>query len=201
MKLAYPAARKVDQVDEYFGTAVADPYRWMEELDSAELKEWVDAENALTQEFLADVPARGRIHARLMDLTNYERFGMPEREAGRLFYMRNSGLQNQSVLYWQDGEEGEAKVLIDPNTLSEDGTVALGSYSVSEDGRLIAYALSEAGSDIQRIHVRRVDTGGGPGGCGGVGEVQWDWVGEGWEWVLLLELWDAEWGTWRRRMR
>ena len=158
-KLAYPAARRVEQADEYFGTMVSDPYRWMEELDSAELKEWVDAENALTQEFLADVPARDRIHARLMGLTNYERFGMPEREAGRLFYMRNSGLQNQSVLYWQDGEEGEAKVLIDPNTFSEDGTVALGSHSVSEDGTLIAYSLSEAGSDIQRIHVRQVETG------------------------------------------
>ena len=84
---------------------------------------------------------------------------MPEREAGRLFYMRNSGLQNQSVLYWQQGEGGEATVLLDPNTLSEDGTVALGSYSMSDDGTLLAYALSEAGSDVQRVHVRRVDTG------------------------------------------
>ncbi len=162
-KLTYPAARRVEQVDEYFGTAVADPYRWMEDLDSPELKEWVDAENALTQEFLTGdaerAAARNRIHARLMELTNYERFGMPEREAGRLFFMRNSGLQNQSVLYWQDGEDGEAKVLIDPNALSEDATVALGSYSVSEDGTLIAYSLSEAGSDIQRIQVRRVATG------------------------------------------
>ena len=163
MKMEYPAARKVEQVDEYFGTRVSDPYRWMEDLESAELKQWVEAENALTQRFLTEDPAsaavRNRIHVRLMELTNYERVGMPEREGGRLFYMRNTGLQNQSVLYWQEGEDGQAKVLLDPNTLSADGTVALGSYSVSEDGKLIAYALSEAGSDIQRVHVKVVETG------------------------------------------
>ncbi len=159
MTLTYPAARQVEQVDEYFGTRVSDPYRWMEDLESVELKTWVEAENALTQSFLADVPERAHIHKRLMDLTNYERVGMPEREGGRLFYMRNTGLQNQSVLYWQEGEDGEAKVLLDPNTLSADATVALGSYSVSEDGRLIAYALSEAGSDLQRVHVKVVETG------------------------------------------
>jgi prolyl oligopeptidase len=157
--LRYPAARKTEQVDVYFGTAVADPYRWMEDLDSAELKAWVDAENALTQEFLSDVPARAKIHARLLELVNFERVGMPEREAGRLFFLRNTGLQNQSVLYWQEGEGGEARVLLDPNTLSDDGTVALGEWSVSEDGRLLAYALSEAGSDIQRVQVKAIDTG------------------------------------------
>ncbi len=159
MSLAYPAARKVKQVDDYFGTKISDPYRWMEDLDSAELKAWVEAENALTQRVLAEVPERSRVHARLTELTNYERFGMPVRRPGRMFYQRNSGLENQSVLYWQEGETGEAKILLNPNTLSGDGTVALGEYSVSEDGRLIAYALSEAGSDIQRVLVREVETG------------------------------------------
>ena len=157
--LVYPAARVSDHTDVYFGTTVADPYRWMEDVDSAEVKHWVDAENALTQSFLADVPARAKIHARLLELNNYERFSPPEHEAGRYFYRRNSGLQNQAVLYWQQGEQGEAKVLLDPNTLRADGTVALQGTSVTDDGKLLAYSLAEAGSDIEKIHVRRVDTG------------------------------------------
>ena len=157
--LVYPVARVSDHVDTYFGTVVADPYRWMEDVDSAEVKQWVDAENKLTQSFLADVPARAKIHKRLLELNDYERFSMPQREAGRYFYRRNSGLQNQAVLYWQQGEHGEAKVLLDPNTLRADGTVALQSTSVTEDGKLLAYSLAEAGSDIEKIHVRRVDTG------------------------------------------
>ena len=158
-KLVYPAARVSDHTDMYFGTAVADPYRWMEDVDSPEVKHWVDAENALTQSFLADVPARARIHARLMELNDYERFSPPSHEAGRYFYQRNSGLQNQAVLYWQQGADGVPKVLLDPNTLRADGTVALQSTSVTEDGKLLAYSLAEAGSDIEKIHVRRVDTG------------------------------------------
>ena len=157
--LVYPAARVSDHADVYFGTTVADPYRWMEEVDSPEVKHWVDAENTLTQQFLADVPARAKIHARLMQLNDYERFSAPEHEAGRLFYRRNSGLQNQAVLYWQQGEGGEARVLLDPNTLRADGTVALQSTSVTDDGKLLAYSLAEAGSDIEKIRVRRVDTG------------------------------------------
>jgi prolyl oligopeptidase len=159
----YPLARQGDQRDLYFGTAVADPYRWMEDVDSPEVKVWVDAENALTQRFLSGDPevgaARGRIHARLMELVDFERFSPPEHEAGRFFYRRNSGLQNQAVLLWQIGLEGEPQTLLDPNTLSPDGTIALGSTAVSEDGALLAYALSDAGSDIETIHVRRIDTG------------------------------------------
>ena len=158
--LKYPAARASDQKDVYFGTSVADPYRWMEDVDSGEVKTWVDAENALTQGYLEDVPARAKIHARLMELNDYERVSAPRRANGRLFFGRNSGLQNQSVVYWQQGAKGEAKVLIDPNTLAKDGTVALGGTAVSEDGTLFAYALSEAGSDLQKIHVRVVATGG-----------------------------------------
>jgi prolyl oligopeptidase len=157
--LHYPAARAGDQVDDYFGTKVHDPYRWMEDVDSADVKTWVDAENALTQSFLADVPARDKIHARLMELNDYERFSAPRVEAGRYFYHRNSGLQNQAVLLWQQGATGEAKVSIDPNTLAKDGTVALDSFSVSDDGKLMAYALAEAGSDMQKVHVKVVATG------------------------------------------
>ena len=158
-QLKYPAARVSDHQDIYFGTTVADPYRWMEDVDSAEVKHWVDAENQVTQGFLADVPQRAKIHARLMELVNFERFSAPELEGGRYFYQRNSGLQNQAVLYWQEGEDGEPKVLLDPNTLKADGTVALGATSVTDDGKLLAYSLSEAGSDLNTIHVRVVATG------------------------------------------
>ena len=158
-QMTYPAAHRTDQVDDYFGTKVHDPYRWMEDLDSPEVKTWVDAENTLTQGFLADVPQRAKIHARLMELTNYERVSAPTHEGGRYFYLRNTGLQNQPVLYWQQGLNGESKVLLDPNTLAADGTVALQSTSVTEDGKLMAYSLSEAGSDLQKIHVRNVSSG------------------------------------------
>jgi prolyl oligopeptidase len=157
--LQYPKARVSDQKDVYFGTTVADPYRWMEDVDSAEVKQWVDAENALTQSFLSDVPQRAKIHARLMELNDFERFGAPEKENGRYFYRKNSGLQNQAVMYWQQGPGGEAKVLLDPNTLRADGTVALQGTSVTEDGKLLAYALAEAGSDLEKIHVKVVATG------------------------------------------
>ena len=157
--LAYPQARVSDQVDTYFGTKVADPYRWMEDVDSPEVKQWVDAENKLTQSFLAGIPARERIHSRLMELANFERFGMPAREAGRYFYSRNTGLQNQSVLYWQQGEHGAPVELIDPNLLAKDGTIALDSSNPSDDGTLLAYALAEAGSDVQKVHVKVVATG------------------------------------------
>jgi prolyl oligopeptidase len=158
-QMTYPAARVTDQVDDYFGTRVHDPYRWMEDVDSPEVKTWVDAENALTRSFLADVPQRDKIHARLMELNNYERVSAPGKEGGRYFFRRNTGLQNQAVLYWQQGLGGEAKVLLDPNTLASDGTVALQSIAVTDDGKLLAYSLSEAGSDLEKIHVRSVATG------------------------------------------
>ncbi len=157
--MKYPAARRAEQVDEYFGVQVSDPYRWMEDVDSAELKEWVDAENALTQSVLAEVPARAKIHARLMELTNFERVSAPEKEGGRYFFRRNSGLQNQAVLYWQQGADGEPQVLLDPNTLAEDGTVSLGATALTDDGTLMAYTLSDAGSDVATVKVRVVATG------------------------------------------
>lgn len=157
--MKYPVAQISDQKDIYFGTTVADPYRWMEDVDSAQVKQWVDAENSVTQTFLNGVPKREKIHARLMELVNFERFSAPELTHERYFYSRNSGLQNQAVLYWQQGRDGIAKVLLDPNTLRADGTVSLQSTSATEDGRLLAYALSEAGSDLEKIHVKDVATG------------------------------------------
>ena len=157
--LVYPPALRGEQVDEYFGTAVHDPYRWMEDVDSAEVKAWVVAENALTQRYLADVPNRETMRSRLVELMDFERFSTPERKGSRYFYSHNSGLQNQAVVYWQEGLRGEPRVLLDPNTRSSDGTVALSGLSVTEEGRLAAYAIAEAGSDWVRWHVREVETG------------------------------------------
>ncbi len=156
---AYPPARTVDHVDTYFGTRVADPYRWMEDVDSPEVARWVGQENAVTRDYLDAVPGRDAMRARLLALTDYERYGLPEEAGGRYFYRHNTGLQNQAVLYWQQGLDGEPRVLIDPNTLSADGTVSLGGTGVTRDGRLIAYATSEAGSDWETWRVRDVATG------------------------------------------
>jgi len=159
LELRYPVARKIEQTDDYFGTAVSDPFRWMEEVDSAELKTWIDAENELTQEYLAKVPLREKMQRRLMELINFERYTAPERRGTRYFYSHNSGLQNQNVLYWQEGLEGEPKVLLDPNMFSEDGTVAISSISITDDGMLAAYSIADAGSDWVKWHVRNVTTG------------------------------------------
>jgi prolyl oligopeptidase len=159
LELAYPAARTVDQTDDYFGTRVSDPYRWMEDVDSAELKTWIDAENELTQSYLAQIPVRKAMQRRLMELINFERYTAPVRRGTRYFYSHNSGLQNQNVLYWQEGLDGEPNVLLDPNTFSEDGTVAISGISITDDGLLAAYSTTEAGSDWLKWHVRNVTTG------------------------------------------
>jgi prolyl oligopeptidase len=155
----YPTARKVEQTDDYFGTTVNDPYRWMEDVDSAELKTWVDAENELTQSYLAEVPSRVKMQKRLMELINFERYTAPARRGTRYFYSHNSGLQNQNVIYWQEGLEGEPKVLLDPNTFSTDGTVAISGLSITDDGSLAAYSIADAGSDWVKWHVRDVASG------------------------------------------
>jgi prolyl oligopeptidase len=157
--LPYPTARKTDQTDDYFGTTVSDPYRWMEDVDSAELKTWIDAENELTQSYLGKIPVRETMQKRLMELINFERYTAPARRGTRYFYSHNSGLQNQSVLYWQQGLDGEPKVLLDPNTLSADGTVAISGISITDDGSLAAYSIADAGSDWVKWHVRDVTTG------------------------------------------
>ena len=155
---SYPVAHKVDQVDSYHGTMIADPYRWFENLDSPDTRAWVEAENKVTSSCLDTISAREAIRARLTELWNYEKMSVPFREGGRTFYTRNSGLQPQSVWYVQDTPGAQPRVLLDPNALSKDGTVALSGSSVSDDGTLFAYALSSAGSDWQEWHVRDVLT-------------------------------------------
>ncbi len=157
--LKYPHCPHSDHVDVLHGVSVADPYRWLEELDSESTRAWVQAENQLTNDFLAQIPEREHLVRRITELWDFEKFGVPFQAGGRIFFTRNDGLQNQSVLYWLDGLDGEPQELLDPNTLSADGTVALTGYAVSEDGRLLAYALSSAGSDWKEWRVRRVDDG------------------------------------------
>ncbi len=158
-KIGYPVAKTVDQVDDYHGTKVADPYRWLEEPDSGETKAWVTAQNEITNAWLDTVPERSRIKERLTNLWNYEKFGVPFKEGGKYFFTRNDGLQNQSVLYVTDAIESTPRALLDPNTLSKDGTVALAGTSVSDDGKLMAYGVAEAGSDWNTWRVRDVLTG------------------------------------------
>jgi prolyl oligopeptidase len=157
--LAYPKAKTVDQVDDYHGVKVADPYRWLEDTDSAETHDWVEAENKVTFSYLDQIPYRGAIRERLTKLWNYERFTVPGQEGGRYFYEHNNGLQNQNVLLVADSLNAEPRVLLDPNTLSSDGTVALSGTVITDDGKLMAYGTAASGSDWQEWHVRDVDTG------------------------------------------
>jgi prolyl oligopeptidase len=154
----YPSARKSDQVDDYHGVKVADPYRWLEDLDSEETRAWVEAQNKLTFAFLNEIPQRTAIRERLTKLWNYEKYGVPFKEGDRYFYTRNSGLQNQSVLYTVNTLDGQPSMILDPNTLSSDGTVAVSGLQVSPDGKLLAYSLSASGSDWQEWKVRDVTT-------------------------------------------
>lgn len=156
---AYPSAKKVEQVDDYHGTKVPDPYRWLEDTDSTDTHAWVEAENKVTFGYLEQIPYRKAIHERLMKLWNFERYGVPEKQGGRYFYQHNSGLQNQSVLLVADALAAEPRLLLDPNTLSTDGTVALSGQAVSDDGKLLAYGTAASGSDWTEWHVRDVDTG------------------------------------------
>jgi len=157
--LSYPVAKTVNQVDDYHGVKVADPYRWLEDTDSVDTREWIEAENKLTFGYLEQIPYRKSIHDRLTKLWNYERFGVPEKQGDRYFYQHNTGLQNQSVLYVAESLTAEPRVLLDPNTLSTDGTVALVGHTVSEDGKLLAYGTSASGSDWMEWRVRDVGTG------------------------------------------
>ena len=156
---AYPATRKDSVVDDYFGTKVPDPYRWLEDQNSPEVARWVEAQNAVTFAYLDRIPLRDTFRARLTALWNTPAIGVPARTAGRLFFRMNSGLQNQSVLYDQTSVTGQPVQLIDPNTLSTDGSVDLASYAPSPDGRYLAYGLSSGGSDWEVLHVRDLSTG------------------------------------------
>jgi len=157
-KLTYPPARMDNVVDDYFGTKVPDPYRWLENADSPETQAWVDAENKLTHSYLNAIPAREKIKARLTELMNFSRYTTPTKEGGRYFFSKNDGLQNQSVLYMQKTLTVEPGVVLDPNKLSPDGTIALTLESFSKDGKLLAYALSKSGSDWQEIRILNIDT-------------------------------------------
>ena len=154
----YPPARKSDQVDDYHGVKVADPYRWLEDLDSEETRAWVEAQNKLSFGYLASIPARTALKDRLTKLWNYEKYGIPFKEGNRYFYTRNSGLQNQAVLYTVTSLDAQPQLVLDPNILSADGTVAVSGMQVSPDGKLLAYSLSASGSDWQEWKVRDVET-------------------------------------------
>jgi prolyl oligopeptidase len=156
---APPATRGSDQVDDYHGRQVADPYRWLEDTDAPETAAWVSAQNAVTFAYLAAIPEREAIRKRLTQLWNYERYSTPFRRAGRYFYFRNDGLQSQSVLYSQPSLDAPPAVLLDPNTMSADGTVALSMTAVSHDARYLAYGTSSSGSDWQEFRVRAVADG------------------------------------------
>lgn len=157
--LAYPPAPTSDVVDDYHGTKVADPYRPLEDTDAPSTAAWIAAQNRLTEGWLAEVGARSDIRTRLYELWDHPRVGVPYRRGGRWFQLRNSGLQDQDILYVMDAPSEEGRVLVDPNTLSDDGTVALMATSVTDDGRLLAYATSAAGSDWLTWRVLEVDTG------------------------------------------
>jgi prolyl oligopeptidase len=158
MALTYPQTRRDGVVDVFHGESVADPYRWLEDTSSPQTAEWVKLQNELTESVLSTIPARADIRKRLTRVWNYPRIGVPRQHGGRWFQMRNSGLQPQAVLYVMSSPQDEGRVLIDPNTLSEDGTVALMSWTVSPDGRLIAYATCASGSDWMTWRVRHIDT-------------------------------------------
>ncbi|MBM3404959.1 MAG: S9 family peptidase [Bacteroidetes bacterium] len=159
IKVQYPVTQKVDQVDDYFGTSIADPYRWLENDTSAETAEWVKAQNQVTNDYLSQIPFRPKIKERLTKIWDYPRYGLPFREGKNYFFFKNTGMQNQAVLYVREGLEGEPRVLLDPNTLSEDGTVALADLAVSKDGKYLAYATASGGSDWNEIQVMEIETG------------------------------------------
>lgn len=157
--MRYPNSPKVDQIDKYHGIDVPDPYRWLEDPDSDESKAWIEAQNQVTFDYLQHIPKRESIKQRLTKLWDYEKYSVPFKEGDRYFYFKNDGLQNQSVLYTLTALDAEPRELLDPNKLSEDGTVALSGLAISEDGAWMAYGLSTAGSDWQEWYVRNIETG------------------------------------------
>ena len=157
--LQYPQAAKDATVDEYFGVKVSDPYRWLENDTSAQTAAWVEAENKVTNAYLQKIPFRGKLLKRLTELSSYEKIGAPSKHHGKWYFSRNDGLQNQYVIYVKDQLDGEARVFLDPNKLSSDGTVALKSLNFSHNGRWAAYAISRSGSDWQEFFVIDLQTG------------------------------------------
>ena len=158
-KLTYPKAEKGKTVDKYFGTRVADPYRWLENDTSAQTLRWVEAENRVTSDYLSRIPFRQQLLQRLTELSNYEKVGAPKEHHGKWYFYCNNGLQNQSVMYVMDQLGGEPRVFLDPNQLSTDGTVALKGVFFSHNGRWAAYTISRSGSDWQEFYVIDLQTG------------------------------------------
>lgn len=157
-EINYPNAKPVDQVDNYHGVKVHDPYRWLENLKSKDTKAWIESENKITENFLENIPVKSLIKEELTENWSYPRCQIPFSEAGKLFYFKNTGIQDQDVLYVKEKDKAE-RVLLDPNKLSEDGTVALSGLTVSEDGKNLAYGISRSGSDWQEWFVKDIASG------------------------------------------
>jgi len=154
----YLTTRKIEQVDDYHGTKVADPYRWLEDDTSPETAAWVTAQNAITFPYLERIPYRAALLERVMQLNDYERYSAPSRKGPYFFFSKNSGLQNQSVVYIQKGLDGASDVLVDPNAWSADGTVQLSAFAPSKDATYAVYGISKSGSDWQQYKVMELAT-------------------------------------------
>ncbi|MBL7927234.1 MAG: S9 family peptidase [Bacteroidia bacterium] len=157
-KITYPATEKQNVADDFFGTKVADPYRWLEYDTAANVKAWVDTQNRITFDYLAQIPYREKIKKRLSEVYNYARYSSPFRAGDYYFFSKNDGLQNQSVIYFQKGLEGKPEVFLDPNTMSSDGTSAVSLLGKSKDNKYMAYAINKAGSDWQEIYIMEIAT-------------------------------------------
>jgi prolyl oligopeptidase len=158
-RFVYPEAPRSDTLDEYNGVKISDPYRPLEDPDAPATRTWIEAENEITFKFLESIRERPAITARLTELWDYEKYSTPKTEGGRYFFTYNTGLQSQSVLFTTESLEGKARPLLDPNALSQDGTVALAGANVSKDGKSLAYGIATAGSDWNLWKVRDVATG------------------------------------------
>lgn len=161
MSVTYPATTRDDFVDDYFEQKIADPYRWLESdiRTDGHVAAWVAAQSKLTTDYLDTLPGRDIFKARLKQLSTYERFSIPLKKANRYFYQRTTGEQNQRILYVRDTADGPERMLIDPNSWSKDGATAPAEWSASDDGRLLAYAVQDGGTDWRTIHVMNVNTG------------------------------------------
>ncbi len=157
-KIIYPHSHRGDVVENYHGTLVADPYRWLENPDSVETKKWGDEQNKITHEYIDSSSMRDKFKSRLTELWNYPKYSAPMKEGNRYFYYKNDGLQNQAVLYMQETLDSESKEIIDPNKLSQDGTASIGTLYFNKKGTLLAYGVSKSGSDRQEVKIRNIDT-------------------------------------------
>jgi len=157
-KYDYPDTKQMDLVDNYFGKNVPDPYRWLESDTSQAVDQWIKQQNQVTYNYLEKISFREKIQTRLKEIWNYKKVRTPDLQAGKYFYFKNDGLQNQDVLYMKDNLESKERMVLDPNTFSEDGSISLASYKVSRDGKYIAYAISKSGSDWREIHIKNLQT-------------------------------------------